>query len=198
MNHLRVFIALDLPKPIQDSIEQQTARLRQSLGNGLIRWVPANNMHLTLKFIGDIAASHVDFIKQMLTQTADSHQSFDLQISGIGSFPNSKRARVLWVGIHAPAGLASLQKNIETGAARLGYEKEARPFSPHLTLGRVRQNASPDDLQKVRSVLEGTQIGRIGTACVDSVHLYQSDLHPEGSVYTKLFSAPFKKEMNLR
>ncbi|HRK88668.1 MAG TPA: RNA 2',3'-cyclic phosphodiesterase [Anaerolineales bacterium] len=193
MNQLRVFIAIHFPESIQDSIEKQTARLRQSLGNDIIRWVAPQNMHLTLKFIGNIAAAHLDFLKQMLVQTADSHSSLELQIGGIGSFPNSKRPRVLWVGIHAPAELASLQRNIEAGSVRLGYEKEERPFSPHLTLGRVRQTARPSDLQKVRTALEGTQIGRIGTVPVHAVHLYQSELRPEGSVYTRLFSAPLNK-----
>ena len=192
MNQIRVFIAIDLPKSIQDSIENQTSRLRQDTGNGLVRWVPPANMHLTLKFIGSISTSHVDFLKQMLTQAAESHSPFDLQIGGIGSFPNSKRPRVIWVGIHAPADLASLQKNIEAGATRLGYEKEERPFSPHLTLGRVRSDIAPADLQKIRSTLDSFQLGSIGSAKIDAVHLYKSDLHSDGSVYTKLFSVPFK------
>lgn len=193
MNQLRAFIAIDLPQPIQEAIEKQTSRLRQAAGDGLVRWIPPQNIHLTLKFLGNIAASHMDFLKQLLHQTADSHQSFDLQIGGIGSFPNSKLPRVLWAGVHAPADLASLQKNIEAGAARLGYEKEARPFSPHLTLGRVRQGIDPRDLQKISAALNGIQIGNIGSARVDAVHLYKSELRPEGSLYTKLFSALLSK-----
>lgn len=188
MNQIRVFIAVDLPPAIQESVEKQTAPLRRTLGDDLIRWVPAQNMHLTLKFIGNIAASHLDFLKQMLTQSVNSQRQFDLQIGGIGSFPNLKRPRVLWVGIHAPADLTSLQKNLEAGAVRLGYEKEERGFSPHLTLGRVRQNVSAADLQRIRSALENTQIGRIGTATIEAVHLYKSDLHTDGSIYTKLLS----------
>jgi 2'-5' RNA ligase len=190
MNQIRVFIAVDLPPAIQESVEKQTAPLRRTLGDDLIRWVPAQNMHLTLKFIGNIAASHLDFLKQMLTQSVNSQRQFDLQIGGIGSFPNLKRPRVLWVGIHAPADLTSLQKNVEAGAVRLGYEKEERGFSPHLTLGRVRQNVSAADLQRIRSALENTQIGRIGTATIEAVHLYKSDLHTDGSIYTKLLSVP--------
>jgi RNA 2',3'-cyclic 3'-phosphodiesterase len=189
MNQLRAFIAIDLPTPIQEAIEKQTARLRQALGDESIRWAPVINMHLTLKFIGNIANSHINFIRQLLARTAESHPQFDLQIGGLGSFPNSKRPRVLWTGIHAPADLVSLQKNIEAGAVRLGYEKEERPFSPHLTLGRVRQNLDPQELQKIRSTLDTIQLGNIGTARVDSIHLYKSDLRPEGSLYTKLFSA---------
>lgn len=190
MNQIRVFIAVDLPPAIQESVEKQTAHLRRTLGDDLIRWVPAQNMHLTLKFIGNIAASHLDFLKQMLTQSVNSQRQFDLQVGGIGSFPNLKRPRVLWVGIHAPADLTSLQKNVEAGAVRLGYEKEERAFSPHLTLGRVRQNVSAADLQRIRSALENTQIGRIGTATIEAVHLYKSDLHTDGSIYTKLLSVP--------
>lgn len=192
MNQIRAFIAIDLPQPILDSIESQTARLRKGLGDDLVRWVPSPNLHLTLKFIGNIAASHVEFLKQMLTQTAESHPVFDLQIGGIGSFPNSKRPHVIWVGIHAPAKFSSLQKSIEIGATRLGYEKEERPFSPHLTLCRVRPNMDAAGMQKVRAALEHFQLGNIGSAHIEAVHLYKSDLHSDGSVYTKLFSVPLK------
>lgn len=192
MTQIRAFIAIDLPQSIQDSIEKQTARLHQTLGNEIIRWTPIQNMHLTLKFLGNIPNNHVDFLKQMLTQTADSHSAFDLQIGGIGSFPNAKSPRVLWLGIHPAAELMSLQKNVDAGASRLGYEKEARAFSPHLTLGRVRQNIQPSDLQKIRSTFDTFQLGKIPSARVDSVHLYQSELHSEGSIYTKLFSALLK------
>jgi 2'-5' RNA ligase len=192
MNQIRAFIAIDLPPSIQESLDKQTTRLRQTLGDDAIRWVPTQNMHLTLKFLGSLPLSHLDFIKRMLTQTADSNPPFDLQISGLGSFPNSKRPRVLWAGIHAPAGLDSLQKTIEDGATRLGYNKEERPFSPHLTLGRVRQGISAQELKKISSALSAFQLGKIGTARVDSVYLYQSDLNSEGSVYTKLFSATLR------
>ncbi|GAB4568458.1 MAG: RNA 2',3'-cyclic phosphodiesterase [Anaerolineales bacterium] len=192
MNQIRTFIALDLPPAIQESIEKQTSRLRQTFGDDVIRWVPSHNMHLTLKFLGSIPVSHLDFIKRMLAQVADLHTQFDLQISGFGSFPNSNRPRVLWVGIHASTSLTSLQTMIEDGANRLGYEKEARPFSPHLTLGRVRQGTNGKELQRISNAISTIQLGKIGTARVDSVHLYQSNLNSEGSTYTKLFSTPLR------
>lgn len=192
MNQIRTFIALDFPLSILDSIEQQTKRLRQTLGNEVIRWVLTHNMHLTLKFLGNVPVSHLEFLKQMLAQATDSITQFDLQIGGVGSFPNSNRPRVLWVGIHAPAALSNLQKAIEEGAKRLGYEKEERPFSPHLTLGRVRQGLDGKDLQKISNALSSIQLGKIGIARVDSVHIYKSDLNSEGSVYTKLFSTPLR------
>ena len=193
MSLLRTFIAIELPKHLQDAIEKQTARLRQTLGNDIVRWVPAQNMHLTLKFLGDIATSHVDFLKQLLARVADTHPQFDIQIGGLGSYPTSRRPRVLWAGLHAPADLISLQKSIEAGTTRLGYEQEERAFSPHLTIGRVRQNANPQELPKIRAALDSIQLGNIGIARVDSIHLFKSDLQPSGSIYTKLFSAPLSK-----
>jgi 2'-5' RNA ligase len=193
MGLLRAFIAIEIPPNIQAAIEKQTARLRQALGNETVRWIPAQNMHLTLKFLGDIASSHVDFLKQLLTREATLHSQFDLQIGGLGSYPTSRRPRILWVGLHIPAELVALQKSIEAGTTRLGYEQEERDFAPHLTIGRVRQNASPADLPKIRAAMDNIQLGNIGTARVDSVHLFKSELQPNGSVYTKLFSAPLSK-----
>ena len=192
MNLTRAFIALEIPPLIQETIEKQTTRLRLELGNELVRWVPAHNMHLTLKFLGEVANSHMDFIKSMLNQLAETHSGFDLQIGGIGSFPNLKKPRVIWVGIHAPAGLTQLQRSIEERSVRLGYEKEERSFSPHLTLGRVRQKLTAQDTQKISNTLSTIQLGKIGTARVNSLHLYQSDLNSEGSIYTKLFSTSLR------
>jgi len=194
MSVLRAFIAIELPATIQDAIQKQTTRLRAALGDDLIRWIPSHNIHLTLKFLGDIAPSHVDFLKQMLARETEAFAPFDVQISGLGCFPSSKRPRVIWTGLHAPAVLASIHRNMEAATARLGYEKEERPFSPHLTIGRVKQNPSTADLQKIRLAVESTQLGSIGTARVDSMVLFRSDLKPTGAVYTKLFSAKFKPD----
>ncbi len=191
MGLLRTFIAVDIPPGIQQAIQQHVDYLRKAIGDP-VRWVPVQNIHLTLKFLGDVSPSNVDVLTQMLRAEADSCPSFDISVGGLGSFPNSKRPRVLFIGTHAPAGLEALQHGIESAAARLGYEPDLRPFSPHLTIGRVRDTASAADLQRIRKTLEEIKIDSLGTARVDSVHLYKSDLKPGGSVYTKLFSAPLK------
>ncbi|MBI5950967.1 MAG: RNA 2',3'-cyclic phosphodiesterase [Chloroflexi bacterium] len=193
MSLLRAFIAIEFPAPVCDAIEKQTARLRRTLGSDFIRWIPTHNMHLTLKFLGDTAASHLDFLKQLLAREADSHPQFDLQLGGLGTFPSRHTPRLLWIGIHAPAELSSLQRSVELGALRLGYKPEDRAFSPHLTLGRVRQTASLSELQKIRNTVDTTQLGSIGVARVDAIHLFKSDLQSSGPVYTKLFSAPLIK-----
>lgn len=193
MSQLRAFIAIELPKNTLAAIEKQTARLRHLLGSDIIRWVPTQNMHLTLKFLGDIAASHVDFLKQLINREANSHPQFDLQLGGLGSFPSSRRPRILWIGIHAPTQLAALQEGIEAGTSQLGYDPEEKPFSPHLTIGRARKNIGPLELQKIHGVLVQTQLGNIGSARIDSIHIIKSDLQPSGSIYTKIFSAALSK-----
>ena len=192
MNFLRTFIALEIPRELQQIIHKETVPLRKSIG-GLVRWVPPENMHLTLKFLGNISPASVDILTQMIRAEANSCHSFIMQVGGLACFPSPKRPRVLYIGLQAPADLEALQHGIESATQRLGYEAEARNFSPHLTIGRVRQNISTSDQHKIRRAIEEIQIDSLGTARVDSVHLYNSDMKPTGSVYTRLFSAPLKK-----
>jgi len=192
MGLLRTFIAVDIPSHIQQLIRQRIEPLRKSLGAALVRWVAPESIHLTLKFLGDVAPGSIQMLSQMLSAEADQVRAFDIQINGLGCFPSPKRPRVLLIGIQAPAELEALHRGIESACARLGYEAEQREFSPHLTIGRVRQDIPAAGQQKIRGALEASVIDALGTARVDSVHLYKSDLKPGGSVYTKLFSAPLK------
>ena len=192
MSLFRSFIAVEIPLEIQKNIYKETTDFRREL-DGLVRWVPTENVHLTLKFLGDVSASNVEFLIQMLRNEADNINSFTIHLTGLGSFPSLKRPRVIYIGLHAPAGLEALHRGIESASRRLGYESEERPFSPHLTLGRLKQNISAVEQQKIRRCIEATQVDVPGTARVDSVHLYKSELKPSGSVYTRLYSAPLKK-----
>lgn len=191
MNLLRTFIALEIPNEIQQTVHKETAHLRSTTGP-IVRWVPPGNMHLTLKFLGNISPANLDILTQMIRAEADSCQSFAMQVGGLGSFPSPKRPRVIYIGLRAPVELTALQHAIEGATTRLGYEPDSRDFSPHLTIGRVRQNIPASDQHKIRRALEEAQIDSLGTARVDSVHLYNSDLKPTGSVYTRVFSAPLK------
>lgn len=192
MSLLRAFIAIELPSSIQNAIQQETAALCQALDRSIVRWVPPQNVHLTLKFLGDVSPSNLGLLKQMIEVEASQYEPFDLSVGGCGSFPNPKRARIIWVGIQAPATLSVLQHSIETAAARLGYPPEDRPFSPHLTIGRVSQHISGDGQQRLRQALEKTQISLLGSTRVDAIHLFRSDLQPSGPIYTTLFKAALK------
>lgn len=190
MGSLRTFIAAEIPLSIQTSIQKQVDGLRHRIGNSSVRWVPAQNMHLTLKFLGEVSQTDVGILTGILRAEAESRSAFDITISGLGSFPNSKRASVLFIGIQAPAELEALQRGIESACVRAGYRPETRPFSPHLTIGRVRRGVTSSDRTKIRRTLDEFKIDSLGTARVDSIHLFKSELQPGGAVYTKLFSAP--------
>ena len=193
MSLLRAFIAVEIPAEIHQAIEIEAAPLRRALDASLVRWVPTGNMHLTLKFLGDISPANVDMLAHMLSMETSQHPSFEIQFGGLGVFPNPKRPRVIWIGIQAPAALEALQRGIEAATAKLGYPAEERPFSPHLTIGRVKQNIGSGGAQKIRIALEGMKVGPLGIAPVTTVHLIKSDLKPDGAVYTRLFSAPLGK-----
>ena len=193
MSLLRAFIAVEIPHEIHQAIQKETAPIRAALNASFVRWVPPSNIHLTLKFLGDVSPTNVELLAQMLSVEISQHQSFEMEFKGMGAFPNPKQARVIWIGIQAPAGLEALQHGIEAATATLGYPTETRSFSPHLTIGRVKQNIGSAGLQKIRTVLEETRVGTLGTTCVTAVHLFKSDLKPSGAVYTRLFSAPLKK-----
>jgi 2'-5' RNA ligase len=193
MSLLRAFIAVEIPLGIRQAVCKATSTLQKEIGP-LVRWVPVENMHLTLKFLGDVSPTNVDMLNQMLRAEADLFPCFDLHLTGLGSFPSLKRPRVIYIGIQAPAALEALQRGIESASRRLGYESEERGFSPHLTIGRVKQNIRSTEQQIIRHALEAIQVDSLGTARVDSVHLYKSDLRPTGSVYTRLYSAPLKKQ----
>ncbi|MEW5939899.1 MAG: RNA 2',3'-cyclic phosphodiesterase [Chloroflexota bacterium] len=192
MTSLRAFIAVEIPRSIQQAIHASAADLRGALAPGLVRWAAVENLHLTLKFLGDISPANVDLLSNMLTTEAARCAPFPMRVSGLGSFPTPKRARVIWIGIHAPAALESLAHGIETACVRLGYEAEERPFSPHLTIGRVKQPVPAAAQADLRAALERTRVGDLGVANVEAVHLFKSDLKPSGAEYTCLFSAPLK------
>lgn len=197
MSLLRAFIAIEIPLEIHKAIEQETALLREALPKSLIRWIPTGNIHLTLKFLGDVSPSNVDMLAQFLSTEVSQHSALELQFGGLGVFPNPKRPRVIWIGIQAPdglAGLAALHRGIEAATAKLGYPPEKRPFSPHLTVGRIKKNIGSTGIQKVQKTLEDTEIGMLGSAQVISLHLFKSDLKPTGAVYTRMHTAAMRNE----
>lgn len=189
MAGIRSFIAIDLPAKIHNRLEKVSIHLKENLEGAPIRWVPVTNIHLTLKFLGDVSESNLEVLKDVLDTVVSNHNKFEISIGGLGAFPKARRPRVIWIGIEAPPELASIQRNIESETARLGYARERRPFSPHLTLGRVSRSAGSRDVRKVAQVLNNFRVGFLGVARVEAVNLFRSDLQPGGAVYTGLYTA---------
>jgi 2'-5' RNA ligase len=189
MSLLRAFIALEIPPEIQTGISNYVATLKRT-SNKAVRWVPVDNIHLTLKFLGDVSPANLEIIKPALRAEASRYKPFIIEIGTLGVFPNLRQPRVIWIGIQAASTLESLQRGIESVMTRLGYPGEDRPFSPHLTIGRVSQHATSADKQNIRSSVERADIGTIGTTRIEAEHLFRSDLHSTGAIYTCLYSAP--------
>ncbi len=186
---IRAFIAIEVPAEIHRRMEEATEPLREKLSSCPVRWVAIHNIHLTLKFLGDTSVSNLPVLENMLQAVAAMHQPFEVSVGQLGAFPSKTRPRVIWIGVQAPQELINLQRRIETETDHLGYPREERAFSPHLTLGRVSRNASPADVRRIGEAVVVSEIGWLGTMRVETVTLYRSDLHPSGAVYTPLFTA---------
>jgi 2'-5' RNA ligase len=189
---VRAFIAVEIPAEIQRALARSLAHLQEALPKPLVSWITHQNVHLTLKFLGDSSAANLKRLVEALVLETVTHQSFSMSVGGLGAFPSPSRARIIWVGIAAPPALIDLWRSIEDISARLGYLREHRPFSPHLTVGRVGNNISGTDLQRIRTALKGTAVGSLGNFHVDAVQIFKSDLQPGGAVYTRLFTLPMK------
>jgi 2'-5' RNA ligase len=186
---IRAFIAIDLSTEIIQRLEEVAGQLKQRLTGMQIRWVPVENIHLTLKFLGDVSMTNLEVLKKILLSESSNHPTFEMSVGELGAFPSLRRPRVIWVGVTAPSELNTLQHGIETETARLGYQHENRDFSPHLTLGRVSRNASSQEAHQIGQVLDSFKVGFLGATRVREVYLYRSDLRPGGAVYTRLMTA---------
>jgi len=186
---VRAFIAVDLSPETRKGLEQVSAELKRRIPGGALRWVPVENIHLTLKFLGDVSVTNIDVLNKIIDAVAALHHSFDISIGGIGAYPRILHPRVIWVGMEAPSELPAIQHGLEIETARIGYAPEERPFSPHLTLGRVSRNASGQEIHQISEVLKTYKVGFLGVTRVESLHLFRSDLNPGGAVYTRLHSA---------
>jgi 2'-5' RNA ligase len=184
---LRLFIAVELTAEVKQGLARLQDDLKRQLPPKVVRWTQAEGIHLTLKFLGDTPQDKVQAIVQGITAAGAGFSPFSFDVAGFGCFPNPRKANVLWVGVsEMPKTLAGLQRAVDLRMHTLGYEKESRPFSPHLTLGRVNKTISPGERQKLADVIAKAQVSQLGTVPVREVILFQSDLRPTGSVYTAL------------
>jgi 2'-5' RNA ligase len=200
---MRIFIGIDL----EDAIRAKIARFLDGVSGFApeARWVHPESLHITLKFIGEQKPEQVEAITQKLRQVEGT--AFELAVSGYGFFPTAKAPRVFWIGIQAPSALADLAARVDAAVAELGVPREERAFSPHLTLARGaghsgdpkrRKGDGPNSvfavLQKRLTAMEeaGSSTLSFGSMTANTFILYQSQLSPMGSKYTKLERFPLR------
>jgi len=186
---VRSFIAILLDEAVRDAIASEVERLKPLARS--VAWVPPQNLHLTLKFLGELQTESLEAIKEALVEGVSEAERFTLAFHGLGVFPGLARPRVLWVGVaHGALQCQALQARVDAALARRGLPKEGRPYTPHLTIGRVRDPRGLTALQQ--AITRNAQKG-FGDSRVSSISLMRSDLHPSGARYTELYTVSFSR-----
>ncbi len=187
---IRTFVAIELPEQAIAGLAQLQSRLKTLTPPHSVRWTAPQNIHLTLHFLGDIAAADTAKVSNALEQVAASAAPFSLQLGGLGCFPNTQRPRVLWVGMLEQSPLlAALVQNLgDRLQTAIGFTPEKRPYSPHLTLGRVKNGIQPRSLRQLGETIVQfqKQVGQVARVGVSEVSFIQSELQPAGPAYTLL------------
>lgn len=200
MQPLRLFVAIELDDALRAALKRAQTHLQDEKNSGKIakqcvRWVPSHNIHLTLKFLGNSSPSQVPALQNALTRIAEKTAPFELYARGLGCFPNARHPNNIWVGLEGDVVRAALlARQIDDACAAVGFARDAREFTPHLTLGRVKR----DTRNPERAAL-GADVARLapetyGEIRARSIALVASDLRPDGPMYSVLsehfFTAP--------
>ena len=182
---IRAFIALELPPPVISMLGKVQEDLK-SMGLRA-KWVRPENIHLTLKFIGNINPGDIDIIGGAMMDAVEDFAAIDLVAGGVGVFPGIKRPRVIWVGLGGQIqSLFAMQRVLEDNLAPLGFKKEKRPFKGHLTLGRFRQTVNPNTIRQIMREYANLYSEEFTAR---RIILFKSDLKPTGAVYSRLQQA---------
>jgi RNA 2',3'-cyclic 3'-phosphodiesterase len=178
---IRTFICIELPDSIKTKLGEIQTEMK-TLGSN-VRWTRTDGIHLTLKFLGNVEKQNINQIVEQIAEASRVHSPVEIEVKESGAFPDFKKPRVFWIGVHDPSGaLARLQMTIDTKLEKIGFEKENRRFSPHLTIGRVK---SHDGLNATSRALEEMSIEPMAFLA-NQVVVMQSHLQLKGAVYTPL------------
>jgi RNA 2',3'-cyclic 3'-phosphodiesterase len=176
---IRTFVCIDITESIKERIAALQTELRRL--DAQVSWVRPANIHLTLKFLGDVAKARIPQVIQAVQHATGSCSLFQVRVQGTGCFPSPRRPSVLWVGLkEIPEALARLHRTLEDELAKAGFAREAKPFNPHLTIGRIRnpRNASQLAESLIKRGFEGESFS------AHEVIVMKSQLDPRGATYT--------------
>ena len=188
MEPIRAFVAIELPEQVRSVLNQLQNNLRRSKAAS-VKWAGPEGIHLTLKFLGNVDASEMPKLKEALSGAVGGIAPFKLELSNPGAFPNIHAPRVVWVGVGGEMEtLQTLHNNVERELAPLGFSPEERSFSPHLTLGRMREGSTADDRRCLGGAVASLKVGEKPTFEVGALSLMRSTLTPRGAIYSCLAS----------
>ena len=186
METLRLFVALPVPAAVKEGIREIQRHLRGMLPGATIGWTRPEQIHLTLRFLGRVPMDQLDLVNTAVKNACVDISSFEMTAAGVGVFPGKHKPRIIWLGVQERSGaLASLHERISSGTAGFGQAPDDRAFSPHLTIGRIKQVRSAD-ARKLRDVIPNRGLEGVNSWVASSVELLQSDLGPVGAKYDVL------------
>ena len=190
MKGLRLFVAINLDPSLKASLAEIQARLKAT--QAPVSWVKPEQLHLTLKFLGEVAEATLPALRDTLGRCLAEVSAFSLSFSQLGTFPPKGTPRVIWMGVsEGGQEVEKLHGRIEEALHPLGFPREDRPLHPHLTLGRVK---GARHLQLLLEHLHSTEVEELGRMRVQCVDLMRSELHPQGAIYTLVHRVPLKGE----
>ncbi len=187
----RLFIAIPISAVNKEIIVKKILQNPMIRKPG-IRWVSENNLHITLKFFGELPVNQIQVLKEITQKTGLCHDPFEIQLKDSGVFPTIRMPRVLWIGIQPPEMLCGLQKDLEKNACERGFEKDNRPFQPHITLGRISMEEIPASHDTLETVIQTVKEISFLPFLVDQIQLIESTLTPKGSLYHTIYSQILK------
>jgi len=188
---MRAFIAIELPANIKDTVSKIQDRLKTNLPK--VSWVKPNNLHLTLKFLGEVSSQQLDDINQITAETVKTITGFEIKLDSLGAFPNPAFARIIWIGSQQlPKPLEQIVEQLETRLAGLGIPKEERPFRAHITIGRIKHHLNPSDLEKAIAQIKNDLVNQNLEFNTRGITLFESTLGKGGPTYTALKETNFK------
>lgn len=190
MSNVRTFIAVPVEGVIADSVAQFVNEMRKV--KAPVKWVETGNLHVTLKFLGDLPRSRIPTLVEAVKEAVKDEPKFEMSLCGAGAFPTPSRPRVLWVGIaDGSEALGRLAKAVDRATVEAGFAPADKAFKPHLTIGRVRGRGHSAGSGLTRIISDNSQI-QLGAANIEAIHVYSSDLTPSGPIYTSLAKIPLK------
>ena len=187
----RLFIAIELSADVRQWLREARILLNGRVPSGSVRWTDPNGIHVTLKFLGEIPAARIPEICGVMDRAVEGLRPFPLEAEGLGCFPEADRPRVLWAGVRRQPHLEDLQKRLEDGLERIGFPRERRAFSPHLTLGRVRDGVTGRALADIGRAVASATLNTTAGMEAGEVCLFNSLLRPAGAEYSILYRKAF-------
>ncbi len=190
---MRTFVAIEFSPKIRGKIGEIIEYFKTQTPDYALKWVEPQNLHMTIKFLGEVSEEHLRTIKDVLSDTLKGRSAFEIEVTGMGMYPSTQKPRVIWLGIKGSEPLKDIHQSLDQALQKASIPPDKRGLSPHLTIARVRRNVETLIVQDIGKTLSQFKIDSLGKCTIDRIVLYKSTLTPSGPIYDPLLSIPLDK-----